>query len=286
MNCLWSGKLHKVQWEDQNMEASFFLFIFYSANQLCQLCGKWLKMDTRAVFYLQHCLLSLPGTKNPASTGSDEFYMCSGFGLNIKRTGHGQQSPPPPRDNNNIKGWKKEEKSEGKTSRCPHTLTDSWSLGSAAQTLCRSDVGQTQRQISWNKKTPSPTTSRWSWPAKPRSKTMTAAGVMRKEKAVCCIYSGDSVSATSVTSKPTTVRALWWRIVYWSGSLCLCEWFDIHAAFTSLWWEGKLLFLAHSLLALCVCVCVYSTCTRLGLLGGCTCNAALLLCWSQLKGCS
>lgn len=50
MNCLWSGKLHKVQWEDQNMEASFFLFIFYSANQLCQLCGKWFKMDTRAVF--------------------------------------------------------------------------------------------------------------------------------------------------------------------------------------------------------------------------------------------
>lgn len=145
----WNGKI-------KTWKPLFFLFIFYSANQLCQLCGKWFKMDTRAVFYLQHCLLSLPGTKNPASTGSDEFYMCSGFGLNIKRTGHGQQSPPPPRDNNNIKGWKKEEKSEGKTSHCPHTLTDSWSLGNAAQTLCRSDVGQTQRQISWNKKTPVP----------------------------------------------------------------------------------------------------------------------------------
>lgn len=52
--------------------------------------------------------------------------------------------------------------------------------------------------------------------------------------------------------KRTTVHALWWSIVYWSGSLCLCERFDIHATFTPRRWEGKLLFLAHLLLALCV----------------------------------
>lgn len=55
--------------------------------------------------------------------------------------------------------------------------------------------------------------------------------------------------------KWTTVRAQWWRTVYWSGSLCLCEWFDIHATFTPPWWEGKLLFLAHSLVAVCVYSC-------------------------------
>lgn len=155
------------------------------------------------------------------------------------------------------KGEKKK-KNQRERRHAAHTLwltADPWEVRrrhSAAATSAK----HRDRSVE-TKRPPSPTTSRWSWPAKPRSKTMTAAGAMRKEKAVCCIYSGDSVSATSVTSKPTTVRALWWRIVYWSGSLCLCEWFDIHAAFTSSWWEGKLLFLAHSLLALCVCVCVF-----------------------------
>lgn len=54
--------------------------------------------------------------------------------------------------------------------------------------------------------------------------------------------------------KQTTVSSVWWRIVYWSGSLCLCELFDIHATFTSSWWEGKLLFLASRSLSLYVCV--------------------------------
>lgn len=53
--------------------------------------------------------------------------------------------------------------------------------------------------------------------------------------------------------KRTTVRARWWRTVYWSGSLCLCKRFDIHATSPPSRWEGKLLFLA-SLAARRACV--------------------------------
>lgn len=265
----------------------FFLFIFYSANQLCQLCGKWFKMDTRDVFYLQHCLLSLPGTKNPASTGSDEFYMYSGFGLNIKRTGHGQQSPPPPRDNNNIKGWKKEEKSEGKTSRCPHTLTDSWSLGSAAQTLCRSDVGQTQRQISWNKKTPVPhhlqmimagkTPFQNNDSGRRDEKRKSSLLYLQRWQRVCDVR---DVKAHYCTRSVMEDCLLIWLFVFMRmiRHPCCIYFFVV---------RGKAaVFGSLAARSVCVCVCVYSTRTRLGLLGGCTCNAALLLCWSQLKGCS
>lgn len=251
MNCLWSGKLHKVQWEDQNMEASFFLFIFYSANQLCQLCGKWFKMDTRAVFYLQHCLLSLPGTKNPASTGSDEFYMCSGFGLNIKRTGHGQQSPPPPRDNNNIKGWKKEEKSEGKTSRCPHTLTaDPWEVRrrhSAAATSAKhsdrsvetkrprpppppDDHGrqnpvpkQWQRQAWWEKKkqfavfTAVTACPRRPWRQSPLLYALCDGGLFID--LALCVYANDSTSMLHLLLRGERESCCFWLT---RCSLCVC----------------------------------------------------------------
>lgn len=101
-------------------EASFSFCLFFTVQiSFVSSVGNDLKWIQEPFFYLQHCLLSLPGTKHPASTGSDEFYMCSGFGINIKRTGHGQQSPPPPRDNNNIKGWKKRRKIRGKDVTLP-----------------------------------------------------------------------------------------------------------------------------------------------------------------------
>lgn len=153
------------------------------------------------------------------------------------------------------KGKKNKIKSEGKTSRCPHTLIDSWSLGSAAQTLHRSDVGQTWRQSSWKQKDPPDDRGRQS--PDPKQWQQQTHGEKKKSYLRWWQRVRDIRDV-----RPTTVRALWWRIVYWSGSLCLCEWFDIHAAFTSSWWEGKLLFLAHLLLAVCVCVCLFHTHTH------------------------
>lgn len=160
-------------------------------------------------------------------------------------------------DNNNninIKGSpQKNKKIKRKTSCCPHTWTDGWSLGNAAQTHRSSDG---QRWI-WRKN------KRLSWSVD-HSETMTENKETLKRPvlfpSLLCLQQWQC-AADMCDVKWTTARALWWRIVYWSGSMCLCERFDGRATSTPLWPEGKLLFLAlprcSAFVSVCVCVCLF-----------------------------
>lgn len=166
---------------------------------------------------------------------------------------------------------KRKKKIQGKTSYCPHTQIDSWSLGRAAQTR-HNDDDQRWRGICTKQKISQAAA------VQPFSDTMTTAQNKTRpepetetEKKIknhscyfplCSIYSTGCVCVCVRDVKRTTVLARWWRVVYWSGSLCLCDWFDIHATFASRRWEGKLLFLAPWLLFLCVCVWMFITVTH------------------------
>lgn len=210
--------------------------------------------------------------------------MCGEFGINRRRAGHDHcrhsRTDNNNNNNNNIKGWKK--KSKRKTSRCPHTLTGSWSLGTAAQTHRTATMTKDGDRSEENKRSSRLSRSLNHSKATPMTENNTTLKRPALFPSLQCLQQQQCVSGVHDV-KRTTVRALWWRIVYWSGSLCLCKRFDIHATSPPSRWEGKLLFLAPSPLAVRVFISVH---TRARSAQGCTCNSALLLCWRQLKACS
>lgn len=186
----------------------------WSLQRQCAKCYPTVKGFTTVAgaFSSDHC------------TGSDAFYMCGEFGINRRRAGHDHRHHSRTDNNNNIKGWKKIQE---KRRHIAHTLwlaVDPWELQHRHTTQRRwpkmeSDLKKTKRssRLSWSvnhSKTP---------PMTENNETLKSPVLF---PSLQCLQQRQCVSDAHDV-KRTTVRALWWRTVYWSGSLCLCKRFDI-----------------------------------------------------------